>query len=139
MTEKGYKNIDRFRCHRGQLFTVSGNRGFLPQSPSDFVVLQVVSVLNKVMDIDALKEVVVDGANCVCINGVPVGDWREMTDIGVTDDGMLSFRYGNDCKRVVNFGYYGYERRNRVKEVIELGREMPSRIIWSEDTERINV
>lgn len=133
MTENENKNIDRSRCRRGQKFLFLGNRGFLPQSPSDFVVIQVISALNKVMDMDAPKEVVVDGANQICINGVAVGDWRRMNKICVTDDGMLSFCYGEDGKRFVDFGVHGYERKNRVKNILEYESFEPMKIIWSED------
>lgn len=132
MTEKENCVIDRSRCSRGQRFLFLGNKGYIPHQPSDFVTIQIMSALNKILDIDAPKNVVVDGANQVCINGIAIGDWRMMDKIYVTDDEKLCFVYEKVNKRFVDFGVHGYERKNRVKSILEISPNEPSKVVWSE-------
>lgn len=68
---------------------------------------------------EASKELTIDDDNNFCINGIPVGDYREIANFKVFDSNTLRFQYGKKF-RDVEFGVFPFlEVGNEVCFVLE--------------------
>lgn len=93
-----------------------------------------IPLLDELLDTDSPKEVIIDGQNQLCINGTPIGNYLYIAEFKVdTMAGLLEFayRYKNSCRRIVDFGMPGFEKRDSVDVIFEIQKDGTQKVIYS--------
>ena len=91
-------------------------------------------LMNQIMDPDTSKELAVRD-NQLCINGVPVGEWRLISQYRLVSVSAraIAFRYGSRQIRKVYFGSSAFsDDPDRVVQITETDPDQQEKVIYCE-------
>lgn len=89
-------------------------------------------ILSECMNSNCDKNISIDSKNMLCINGTPIGDWRNVSNF-TRDDYNLVFRYGEKIRTVV-FGISPFELGDYVSFVWECDSDYKNNhIVYCDD------